>query len=78
MIIGEPDWAGAYREYTRARDKGYMTDEQFAKLMRCMLVSEDGYVVDIGNGEVVNYVIADKFLSRIVNHKRKWKKFMVG
>lgn len=80
MAINDgPDLYCAYSILYKVKSKEHsLTDKQFAEFMRAMLVSEDGYVIDIGNNESVNAELALLLHSKWRKHKRLWKKFMAG
>ena len=70
-IIGELEY--------KAYDKGFLTNDEFAFLMQELLVSEDGYVLDIGNGGQVNAEIALRIIKKIEKHPKLWEwLFMVA
>ena len=70
-IIGELEY--------KAYDKGFLTNDEFAFLMQELLVSEDGYVLDTGNGGQVNAEIALRIIKKIKKHPKLWKwLFMVA
>ena len=70
-IIGELEY--------KAYDKGFLTNDEFAFLMQELLVSEDGYVLDTGNGMQVNAEIALRIMKKIKKHPRLWEwLFMVA
>ena len=70
-IIGELEY--------KAYDKGFLTNDEFAFLMQELLVSEDGYVLDTGNGMQVNAEIALRIIKKIKKHPRLWEwLFMVA
>ena len=58
---------------------GFLTNDEFAFLMQELLVSEDGYVLDTGNGMQVNAEIALRIIKKIKKHPKLWKwLFMVA
>ena len=61
----------------KAYDKGFLTNDEFAFLMQELLVSEDGYVLDTGNGMQVNAEIALRIVKKIKKHPWLWKKFFM-
>jgi hypothetical protein len=70
-IIGELEY--------KAYDKGFLTNDEFAFLMQELLVSEDGYVLDTGNGGQVNAEIALRIIKKIKKHPILWEwLFMVA
>ena len=70
-IIGELEY--------KAYDKGFLTNDEFAFLMQELLVSEDGYVLDTGNGMQVNAEIALRIIKKIKKHPKLWEwLFMVA
>ena len=70
-IIGELEY--------KAYDKGFLTNDEFAFLMQELLVSEDGYVLDTGNGMQVNAEIVLRIIKKIKKHPKLWEwLFMVA
>jgi hypothetical protein len=70
-IIGELEY--------KAYDKGFLTNDEFAFLIQELLVSEDGYVLDTGNGGQVNAEIALRIIKKIKKHPKLWEwLFMVA
>lgn len=70
-IIGELEY--------KAYDKGFLTNDEFAFLIQELLVSEDGYVLDTGNGGQVNAEIALRIIKKIKKHPILWEwLFMVA
>lgn len=58
---------------------GWIDGLDFSLFMQDLLISRDGYVIDVGNSENVNYVCAHSLLSKIKRHPWIWKWFfMVG
>lgn len=58
---------------------GYIDGFDFSCFMQDLLISEDGYVLDTGNWENVNYVCARRLLEKVKKHPLIWKWFfMVG
>ena len=58
---------------------GWIDGFDFSVFMQSLLVSRDGYVIDTGNWENVNYACAHSLLGRIKCHPWIWKLFfMVG
>lgn len=58
---------------------GWIDGFDFSVFMQELLISEDGYVMDTGNWENVNYVCAYRLLEKIKKHPLIWKWFfMVG
>ena len=79
MIKDGPDYSCAYHEYHEGKQNNGLTDQQFAVFIRAMLVSEFGYVMDVGNNENANFAIAKDLLNKVRKRERTWKsKFMVG
>ena len=64
-IIGELEY--------KAYDKGFLTNDEFAFLMQELLVSENGYVLDTGNGGQVNAEIALRIIKKIKKHPKLWE-----
>ena len=70
-IIGELEY--------KAYDKGFLTNDEFAFLIQELLVSENGYVLDTGNGGQVNAEIALRIIKKIKKHPKLWEwLFMVA
>ena len=70
-IIGELEY--------KAYDKGFLTNDEFVFLIQELLVSEDGYVLDTGNGGQVNAEIALRIIKKIKKHPKLWEwLFMVA
>lgn len=70
-IIGELEY--------KAYDKGFLTNDEFAFLIQELLVSENGYVLDTGNGGQVNAEIALRIIKKIKKHPILWEwLFMVA
>ena len=70
-IIGELEY--------KAYDKGFLTNDEFSFLIQELLVSEDGYVLDTGNGMQVNAEIALRIIKKIKKHPKLWEwLFMVA
>lgn len=58
---------------------GWIDGVDFSRFMQDLLISRDGYVIDVGNCENVNYVCAHSLLNKIKRHPWIWKWFfMVG
>lgn len=70
-IIGELEY--------KAYDKGFLTNDEFSFLIQELLVSENGYVLDTGNGGQVNAEIALRIIKKIKKHPKLWEwLFMVA
>ena len=70
-IIGELEY--------KAYDKGFLTNDEFVFLIQELLVSENGYVLDTGNGGQVNAEIALRIIKKIKKHPKFWEwLFMVA
>ena len=70
-IIGELEY--------KAYDKGFLTNDEFSFLIQELLVSENGYVLDTGNGGQVNAKIALRIIKKIKKHPKLWEwLFMVA
>ena len=58
---------------------GFLNNDEFAFLMQELLVSENGYVLDTGNGGQVNAEIALRIIKKIKKHPKLWEwLFMVA
>lgn len=63
----------------KARHNGWLSGFDFSILMQDFLISDGGYVIDIGNWENVNAEVALRLEERIRKHPVLWKLFfMVG
>lgn len=63
----------------KAENQNFLNGFDFSILMQNFLISEDGYVIDTGNWENVNNVVALMLFQRIKRHPILWKLFfMVG
>ena len=63
----------------KAKNYGYLNGVDFSIVMQNLLISEGGYVIDIGNYENVNAVVAIRLAGKI--KKQPWFRkifFMVG
>ena len=62
-----------------ADEYGVLDDHKFACLIHDFLISEGGYVIDVGGQFNVNAAVALKLEKKIKKHPWLWKKFfMVG
>ena len=63
----------------KADKQCYLSGFDFSVLMHSLLISEHGYVIDTGNYENVNAVVALRLAEQIKRHPELWKRFfMVG
>ena len=63
----------------KADTQGHLSDQDFAALLRSMLVSENGYVIDTGSSAHANAEIALRLANKIKKHPLIWKLlFMVA
>lgn len=63
----------------KAKNYGYLNGVDFSIVMQNLLISEGGYVIDTGNYENVNAVVAIRLAEKIKRHPLLWKIFfMVG
>lgn len=63
----------------KANEKDSLTAAEFSMLMEYLLVSENGYVLDVGNSYQVWAEIALRLLKKIEKHPKLWKwLFMVA
>ena len=63
----------------KANEKGFLTAAEFSMLMEYLLVSENGYVLDVGNSYQVWAEIALRLLKKIEKHPKLWEwLFMVA
>lgn len=61
----------------RAYEQGWLSGFDFSILIRNLLISENGYVIDIGNWENVNAEVALRLAERIKRHPILWKWFFM-
>lgn len=66
------------QKVNKAKNQGFLNGFDFSILMQRLLISKDGYVIDTGNYENVNAVIADRLVYKIKKHPILWKFFMIG
>lgn len=63
----------------KAKNYGYLNGVDFSIVMQNLLISEGSYVIDTGNYENVNAVVAIRLAEKIKKHPWLWKIFfMVG
>lgn len=69
-----------YKELeNKACDQGYLSGFDFSIFIQRALISKHGYVIDTGNYENVNSVVAQRLAKNIEKHPLLWKLFfMVG
>ena len=61
----------------RAYEQGWLSGFDFSILIQNLLISENGYVIDIGNWENVNAEVALRLAERIKRHPILWKWFFM-
>ena len=66
------------QKINKAQKTGFLNGFDFSVLMQQLLISKDGYVIDTGNYENVNAVIADRLVNKIKKHPILWRFFMIG
>ena len=66
------------QKINKAKKTGFLNGFDFSVLMQQLLISKDGYVIDTGNYENVNAVIADRLVNKIKKHPILWRFFMIG
>ncbi len=54
-----------------------MDNNEFAKEIRKLLISENGYVTDCGRTKEVNEVVINNLKERIKKHPHLWKIFFM-
>lgn len=57
--------------------RGSLTDSEFSLLMENFLISEGGYVIDVGNNLMVNAEVALLLAEKIKKHPLLWKLFFM-
>lgn len=60
-----------------AEIQGYLNDFEFSILIRNLLISENGYVLDTENWENVNAEVALRLVEKIRRHPILWKHFFM-
>lgn len=61
----------------KAHNQGWLSGFDFSILIQNMTVSENGYVLDIGNWENVNAEVALRLAENIKKHPILWKMFFM-
>ena len=70
---------GAKELLQKAKQQGWLSGSYFSVLMQRLLISENGYVIDIGDWENVNAEVALRLADNIKKHPLIWKLlFMVA
>ncbi len=70
---------GAKELLQKAKQQGWLSGSDFSVLMQRLLISENGYVIDIGDWENVNAEVALRLADNIKKHPLIWKLlFMVA
>ena len=61
----------------KAYQQGWLSGFDFSLLIHDMTISENGYVLDIGNWENVNAEVALRLAEQISKHPILWKLFFM-
>jgi hypothetical protein len=61
----------------KAYQQGWLSGFDLSLLIQDMTISENGYVVDIGNWETVNAEVALRLAEQIKKHPILWKLFFM-
>ncbi len=61
----------------KAKNLGYLDGVDFSIVMQNLLISEGGYVIDTGNYENVNAVVAVRLAEKIKRYHWLWKIFFM-
>ncbi len=61
----------------KAYQQGWLSGFDFSLLIQDMTISENGYVIDIGNWENVNAEVALRLTEQIKKHPIIWKLFFM-
>ena len=61
----------------KAHQQGWLSGFDFCLLIQNMTISENGYVIDTGNWETVNAVVAMRLAEQIKKHPILWKLFFM-
>ena len=64
-------------EILKKAKRGSLTDSEFSVLMHNFLISEGGYVLDVGNNSMVNAEVALRLAEKINKHPLLWKLFFM-
>lgn len=70
-------YLGFLEEELDPHNIGYIDGVHFSVFMQQLLVSEHGYIMDVGNLENANYVCAYSLLNKIKKHPLLWKLFFM-
>ena len=73
----EIDWEKVEENLAKAHKDGYLTGFDFSLLVQDLLISKDGYVIDTGNYENVNAVVASSLVNKIKKHPLIWSLFFM-
>lgn len=76
--IGDFDRESLQEILDLAYTNGYICHADFSLAMRDLLISKDGWVLDTGNGEMVNAEVLLRLVEKINKHPVLWKLFMVA
>ncbi len=71
------DWESAKEKLTKAHTDGFLSGLDFSLFIQDLLISKDGYVIDVGNYENVNAEVALRLADRIKKHPIIWKIFFM-
>lgn len=61
----------------KAYNQGWLSGFDFSVLIHRMTISENGYVIDLGNWENVNAEVALRLAENIKKHPILWKLFFM-
>ncbi len=61
----------------KAYQQGWLSGFDFSVLIQELTISETGYVIDTGNWETVNAVVALELAEKIKKHPIIWKLFFM-
>lgn len=61
----------------KAYQQGWLSGFDFSVLIQDLTISETGYVIDTGNWESVNAVVALELVEKIKKHPIIWKLFFM-
>lgn len=61
----------------KAHQQGWLSGFDFSVLIQDLTISETGYVIDTGNWENVNAVVALRLAEKIKKHPIIWKLFFM-
>ena len=84
VFSGKPDFEQAEHSLQRFKEEYPAEDSHIRKeyaylssFFQSLFISDDGYVIDVGNFQTANNEILEDILKRVKKHPILWKFFMV-